>query len=87
MKPLIELLKSRNDLDLDFQLSLGLESFQIELLNILAEFMVKKDTKGDDREIVNQGLSIWMSCLASDPKLFNRIYTDIEKLNGNIQVN
>jgi len=31
--------------------------------------MSKKETetKMNDREIVSQGLSIWMSCIASDP--------------------
>lgn len=43
MKPLIELLQSRRDLELGFQLSLGLGSFQVELLGILADFMTKKD--------------------------------------------
>jgi hypothetical protein len=42
--------------------------------------MGKKDTKIDDREIVSQGLSIWMSCIASEPSLLNRVYEDFAKL-------
>ena len=80
MKPLIELLKNRDDLEMDYHLALGLESFQVELLGILYEFMNKKDTKIEDREIVSQGTSIWMSCLASDPKLLHRIYDDFQKI-------
>ena len=81
MKPLIELLKRRRDLAVHEQLTVGLASFQVDLLRTLAEFMSKKETKADDREIVSQGLSIWMSCIASDPKLLNQIYSDFALLS------
>jgi len=80
MKPLIELLKNRIDLEMDYHLQLGLETFQVELLGILYEFMSKRDTKLEDSKIVSQGLSIWMSCLASDPKLLRSIYDDFNKV-------
>ena len=57
---------------------MGLENFQTELLSILAEFMQKKEFKAEDREIMNQGLSIWMSCIASDPKLLNQIFDEAD---------
>jgi len=44
--------------------------------------MSKKELKIDDREIVSQGLSIWMSCIASDPELLNLLYDDFTKLNS-----
>ena len=73
------MLRERADnMELDYQLSLGLDSFQADLLAILAEFIGKKDTNLDDREIVSKGLSIWMSCIASEPKLLNHIYQDFE---------
>ena len=40
--------------------------------------MDKRDIRAEDSEIVNQGLSIWLSCLASDPKLLNVIYHCVE---------
>jgi len=40
--------------------------------------MDKRDIRAEDIEIVSQGLSIWLSCLASDPKLLNVIYRAVE---------
>jgi hypothetical protein len=82
MMPLIEFLKNWNNLDMKLQLTSGLGSFQIELLGILYEFMSKKDIKVEDRDIVGQGLSIWMGCLASDPKLLTEIYDDFGREEG-----
>lgn len=78
MKPLIELIKSRIDLQMDFTTALELESFQKEILGIITAFMDKRDIRAEDSEIVNQGLSIWLSCLASDPKLLNVVYRCVE---------
>jgi hypothetical protein len=77
MQPLIDLLKSQKDFE-GLQITLGLENFQEELLGILADFMLKKECKQEDRDIMNQGLSIWMSCIASDPKLLNGIFSSID---------
>jgi hypothetical protein len=69
---------------MDFTAALELESFQKEILGIITAFMDKRDIRAEDSEIVNQGLSIWLSCLASDPKLLNVIYRcvqDDEKLD------
>jgi hypothetical protein len=82
MRPLVDFLKSRRDLAVQQQLSAGLESFQVDLLRTLAAFMSKKEPKADDREIVSQGLSIWMSCIASEPKLLNQLYSDFARLSA-----
>lgn len=82
MLPLTELLRTRPDLELQEALTVGLASFQGDLLRILAEFMSKKDTKVEDRSIISQGLSIWMSCVASDPALLNRLYEDFYRLQS-----
>jgi hypothetical protein len=65
------------------QLTQGLSQFQSDLLRIIAEFMGKKDPKKlEDREIVSKGLSIWMSCIASDPLLLNQLQDDFAKLES-----
>jgi hypothetical protein len=63
---------------MDFTTALELESFQKEILGIITAFMDKRDIRAEDSEIVNQGLSIWLSCLASDPKLLNVVYRCVE---------
>jgi hypothetical protein len=80
MQPLTELLRARPDLAMQYELTAGLASFQADLLRILAEFLGKKETKSDDRAIVGQGLSIWMSCIASEPQLLSGLYSDFAKL-------
>lgn len=80
MLPLTALLRGRPDLELQEALAVGLESFQGDLLRVLAQFMAKKETKVEDRDILAQGLSIWMSCIASNPELLNTLYQDAETL-------
>lgn len=80
MLPLTVLLRSRPDLELQEALAAGLESFQGDLLRVLAQFMAKKETKVEDRDILAQGLSIWMSCIACNPELLNILYQDVETL-------
>jgi hypothetical protein len=78
MKPLIELIKNTPELQIDFTTALELESFQEEIIGVIRAFMDKRDIKAEDSEIVKQGLSVWLSCLASDPKLLNRVYRCVE---------
>lgn len=78
MKPLIELIKNTPELQIDFTMALELESFQEEIVGVIRAFMDKRDIKAEDSEIVKQGLSVWLSCLASDPKLLNRVYGCVE---------
>ena len=78
MKPLIELIKNTPELQMDFTTALELESFQEEIIGVITAFMDKRDIKAEDSEIVKQGLSVWLSCLASDPKLLNRVYRCVE---------
>lgn len=78
MKPLIELIKNTPELQIDFTTALELESFQEEIIGVIRAFMDKRDIKAEDSEIVKQGLSVWLSCLASDPKLLNRVYSCVE---------
>jgi len=73
---LIELLRGRIDLDISDHLTLGLDEFQKLLLKVIFNFINTKDFRAEDSEIVNQGLSIWMSCLASKPTLFNMLIED-----------
>lgn len=78
MKPLIHLIKTTPDLQMDFTTALELESFQEEIIGVITAFMDKRDIKEEDSEIVKQGLSVWLSCLASDPKLLNKIYECVQ---------
>jgi hypothetical protein len=73
MQPLIELLKERPDLDISYHLPQGLQEFQQQLLDVIFNFINTQDSRAEETEIVNQGLSIWMSCLASEPTLFNML--------------
>lgn len=59
---------------MNFTTALELESFQEEIIGVITAFMDKRDIKEEDSEIVKQGLSVWLSCLASDPNLLNKIY-------------
>jgi hypothetical protein len=40
------------------------------------DFIDRKDSKIEDTEIVDQGLSIWISCLASDPSILRYLFED-----------
>ena len=64
MKPLIEMM-SFNKSDMSQRLVDGLESFQSEILGILAELIEHPSglNKDENTEIIAAGLSIWMSCL------------------------
>lgn len=79
MKPLIQLIKSTPELQMDFTTALELESFQEEIIGVIIAFMDKRDIKEEDSEIVKQGLSVWLSCIASDPKLLNKIFELVQK--------
>jgi hypothetical protein len=65
MKPLIEMM-AFNKSDMSQRLVDGLESFQSEILGILAELIEHPTggmSKDENTEIIAAGLSIWMSCL------------------------
>ena len=78
MQPLIELLKSRMDLNIQDNLSNGLEAFQDQLLVVILDYIDRKDSKVEDTDIITQGLSIWLSCLASNPTFLNKIYNEFD---------
>ena len=52
MQPLIELLKSRIDLDLQTNLSHGLEAFEDQLLVVILDYIDRKDSKVEDTDII-----------------------------------
>lgn len=60
-------------MDISSDLTQGLEEFQQQLLDVIFRFIESSESKVEDTEIVKQGLSIWMSCLASEPSLFNML--------------
>jgi hypothetical protein len=76
MEPLIELMKNRVDLEVSNHLAEGLDAFQQQLLGVIVDSINRRDSKIEDTEIVNQGLSIWMSCLASEPSILNELYKE-----------
>lgn len=48
-------------------------------MGVIVDFINQEDSKIEDTEIVNQGLSIWMSCLASQPAVLNRLYEESQR--------
>jgi hypothetical protein len=51
MQPLIEMLKTTDDVTIQLELTAGLSNFQADLLKIIADFLWKKETKTEDRGI------------------------------------
>ena len=45
-------------------------------MGVVVDSINREDSRIEDTEIVNQGLSIWMGCLASQPAVLNRLYQE-----------
>lgn len=45
---------------------------------VILDYIDRKDSKVEDTDIITQGLSIWLSCLASNPTFLNKIYNEFD---------
>ena len=62
-------------------LVVGLEEFQTDILGILSELIERQSINKNDEnsEIIAASLSIWMSCMAKQPAIFNHVIDAFEK--------
>jgi len=72
-EPLIELL--RGELGKEILNQIDFKQFQKQLLSILQLVLQKGSAiMSSDRSIIDQGLSLWMSCLVFNPELLEEVY-------------